>query len=75
MVDKFNRDLSEAQMNMNEESQRASSLQRELDAKESVIEQLEQKLALVSSETKSISSFGMGDVNSDESGAGECCLA
>ncbi|KAK2142010.1 hypothetical protein LSH36_1006g00024 [Paralvinella palmiformis] len=68
MVDKFSKDLSEAQLNMNEESQRASTLQRELDAKESVIEQLEQKLALVSSDTRSISSFGMADVNSDEGG-------
>ena len=70
MVDKFSKDLSEAQLNMNEESQRASTLQRELDAKESVIEQLEQKLALVSSDTRSISSFGMADVNSDEGGTG-----
>jgi multidrug resistance efflux pump len=66
MMDKFQHELSEAQVNLADESQRANRVQMELDAKDSEIEQLQQKLALLNSDTMSVSSGGMGDVNGDE---------
>ena len=64
MVDTFTRERQELQAALHEESQRANRIQMELDAKESEIEQLVQKLALHSSDSMSVCS--LPDSNSDD---------
>ena len=71
MMDKFQHELSEVQMNLLEDNQRANRVQMELDAKESEVEQLQQKLTLLNCDTVSVSSAGMGDVNGDDVLMGE----
>ena len=56
MVEKFNRELSETQAALYEEGQNRLRLQMELDARESEIEQLKQKVMLQNSDTASINS-------------------
>ena len=56
MVEKFQRELSETHAALYEEGQNRLRLQMELDARESEIEQLKQKVMLQNSDTASISS-------------------
>lgn len=56
MVEKFQRELSETQAALYEEGQNRLRLQMEMDARESEIEQLKQKVMLHNSDTASINS-------------------
>lgn len=56
MVEKYQREVSEAQAALYEEGQNRTRLQMELDAKESEIEALVQKVALSNSDTASLHS-------------------
>lgn len=66
MVEKMQRDVAEAQQNVFEENQARQRLQMEMDAKDSEIEQLRQKLAYVNMEGASICSGSIEDSISDE---------
>ncbi|XP_029640242.1 rho-associated protein kinase 2 isoform X1 [Octopus sinensis] len=64
MVEKFQRDISDMTAQMNDEIQAKSKLQMELDAKDSEIEQLQQKLANpdnTSVNSGSVEEFGAED--------------
>uniref|UniRef100_A0A0L8ICJ6 non-specific serine/threonine protein kinase n=1 Tax=Octopus bimaculoides TaxID=37653 RepID=A0A0L8ICJ6_OCTBM len=64
MVEKFQRDISEMVTQMNDEMQAKAKLQMELDAKDSEIEQLQQKLANpdnTSVNSGSVEEFGAED--------------
>ncbi|XP_055942528.1 rho-associated protein kinase 2-like [Argiope bruennichi] len=56
MIARFNKELSEMQALLYDESQAKLKIQMELDSKDSEIEQLQHKLALVNSENASFSS-------------------
>ena len=56
MVNKYSKELSELQAQLQEESHRSTALKMERDSKDSEIEQLQQKVALLKSETASLSS-------------------
>ncbi|GIX66903.1 rho-associated protein kinase 1 [Caerostris darwini] len=56
MITRFNKELSEMQALLYDESQAKLKIQMELDSKDSEIEQLQHKLALVNSENASFSS-------------------
>ena len=56
MVAKFNRELSETHAALYEEGQNRLRLQMELDARESEVEQLKQKVMFQNSDTASINS-------------------
>ena len=66
MVDKHSRELSDLKASLTEESDARTRLQLELDARESEIEQLKQKL--VASDTVSISSGNDLDTDLDAVG-------
>lgn len=66
------RDVAEAQQNVFEENQARQRLQMEMDAKDSEIEQLRQKLAYVNMEGASICSGSIEDSISDENSSGLC---
>ena len=68
MVDKHSRELSDLKASLTEESDARTRLQLELDARESEIEQLKQKL--VASDTVSISSGN--DLDTDLDAVGMC---
>nr|XP_022315785.1 rho-associated protein kinase 1-like isoform X1 [Crassostrea virginica]XP_022315786.1 rho-associated protein kinase 1-like isoform X1 [Crassostrea virginica] len=61
MVEKLQRDLSETQAALFEEGQQKGKLQMELDAKESEIEQLRQKLAVIDNVSINSSHLEDGD--------------
>ncbi|WAR23085.1 ROCK2-like protein [Mya arenaria] len=61
MVEKFQHDLSETQAALYEEGQTRNKLQMELDAKDSEIELLQQKLSFSSLDTASIHSGSLED--------------
>lgn len=61
MVEKMQRDVSEAQQNVYEESQARQRLQMEMDAKDSEMEQLRQKLAFLNSDSASVHSGNMDE--------------
>lgn len=63
MVEKLSRDLSETQAALFEEGQQKGKLQMELDAKESEIEQLRQKLAVSDNVSINSSHLEDGDVS------------
>lgn len=63
MVEKLGRDLSETQAALFEEGQQKGKLQMELDAKESEIEQLRQKLAVSDNVSINSSHLEDGDVS------------
>uniref|UniRef100_A0A0B7A6X7 non-specific serine/threonine protein kinase n=1 Tax=Arion vulgaris TaxID=1028688 RepID=A0A0B7A6X7_9EUPU len=69
-IEKMQRDVLEAQLSVYEESQARQRLQMEIDAKDSEMEQLRQKLTFINSDTSSIiSGNNEGNVsNLDESG-------
>ena len=76
MVEKMQRDVLEAQQSVYEESQARQRLQMEMDAKDSELEQLRQKLAFTNSDTASVNSGNMDESSlsvTDDSG-GEDCL-
>ena len=56
MVEKFQRDLSEVSSALYEEGQFKAKQQMELDSKDSEIEQLRQKLALMNADSTSVNS-------------------
>lgn len=62
MIDKYQRDLSETQGALFEEGQQRSRLQMELDAKDSEIEQLRQKLLVMNVDSASVSSGNMDEL-------------
>ena len=66
-VDSYTRQLNEMQATTYEEGQKVRQLQMEIDAKDSEIEQLKQKVALNSSDTASVHS---GNDLDDEVGGG-----
>jgi septal ring factor EnvC (AmiA/AmiB activator) len=61
MVEKYQRDLSETQAALYEEGQSRNKLQMELDAKDSEIELLQQKLSTTNLDTASIHSGSLED--------------
>ncbi|GFR98507.1 rho-associated protein kinase [Elysia marginata] len=61
MVEKMQRDVLEAQQSVYEESQARQRLQMEMDAKDSELEQLRQKLAFTNSDTASVNSGNMDE--------------
>ena len=61
MVEKFQRDLSETQAALYEEGQTRNKLQMELDAKDSEIELLQQKLTVTNFDTASLHSGSLED--------------
>ncbi|XP_061192680.1 rho-associated protein kinase 2-like isoform X2 [Saccostrea echinata] len=63
MVEKYSRDLSETQAALFEEGQQKGKLQMELDAKESEIEQLRQKLAVMDNMSINSSHLEDGDLS------------
>lgn len=64
MVTRFQKELSEVQALLYDESQAKLKLQMELDSKDSEIEQLQHKVSLVNSETASVNS-GTDNDNDD----------
>ncbi|GFN77047.1 rho-associated protein kinase [Plakobranchus ocellatus] len=71
MVEKMQRDVLEAQQSVYEESQARQRLQMEIDAKDSELEQLRQKLAFTNSDTASVNSGTMDESSlsvTDDSG-------
>lgn len=64
MIEKYSRDLSETQAALYEEGQQRSKLQMELDAKDSEIELLRQKVTFLNADTLSVHS-GNGDGDGD----------
>lgn len=64
MVEKYQRDLSETQAALYEEGQSRNKLQMELDAKDSEIELLQQKLSVMNIDTASIHSGSLEDGDS-----------
>ncbi|RUS78321.1 hypothetical protein EGW08_013925, partial [Elysia chlorotica] len=71
MVEKMQRDVLEAQQSVYEESQARQRLQMEMDAKDSELEQLRQKLAFTNSDTASVNSGNMDESSlsvTDDSG-------
>jgi len=74
MVEKYERDLSETHAALYEEGQSRNKLQMELDAKDSEIELLQQKLSTHSMDTASVHSGSLEDSdlhNSSLSSTGE----
>lgn len=65
ILEKMQRDLSEAQANLLEESQKSQRLQMDLDSKESEMEHLLQKMTIQNSDTMSVNS---GDQDGDDVG-------
>ncbi|CAL1536686.1 unnamed protein product [Lymnaea stagnalis] len=63
MVEKMQRDVLEAQQSVYEESQARQRLQMEIDAKDSEMEQLRQKLAFNNSDTVSVNSGNIGNMD------------
>ena len=61
MVEKFQRDLSETQAALYEEGQTRNKIQMELDAKDSEIELLQQKLSVANLDTASVHSGSLED--------------
>lgn len=61
MVEKYQRDLSETQAALYEEEQSRNKLKMELDAKDSEIELLQQKLSIQNLDTASIHSGSLED--------------
>lgn len=61
MVEKMQRDIGEAQQNVYEEIQSRQRLQMELDAKDSEIEQLRQKISILNVDSASINSGSLED--------------
>lgn len=71
MVEKMQRDVLEAQQSVYEESQARTRLQLEIDAKDSELEQLRQKLAFSNSDTASVHSGNPDDsINVSEDSGG-----
>lgn len=68
MVEKFQRDLSDLQASLYEENQHRIRIKMELDAKDSEIEQLRQKVSLQNSDTVSVHSAGDQDSENDNLG-------
>ena len=66
MVEKHGRDLSETQAALYEEGQQKARFQMELDAKDSDIEQLRQKLACVNIDTASLNNSSLEDSESSD---------
>lgn len=69
MAAKFQKDLQELQSQLLDESAARVRLQMEMDSKDSEIEQLQAKLALLSSESASVSSGG-ADNDAEDSNQG-----
>ena len=65
MAAKFQKEIQELQSQVIDESQMKVRLQMEVDSKDSEIEQLQSRLALLSSETASLSSGGAENENDD----------
>ena len=68
MVEKFQRDMSDLQASLYEENQQRIRFKMELDAKDSEIEQLRQKVSLQNSDTVSVHSAGDQDTENDNLG-------
>lgn len=68
MVARFQKELSEVQALLYDESQARLKLQMERDSKDSEIEQLQQKLSLLHCDTVSINSGGPDTEFQDENG-------
>ncbi|CAG0881848.1 unnamed protein product [Darwinula stevensoni] len=68
MADRCSKELQDIQAFLNEETQSKVKLKMELDSKDLEIEQLQQKLALLNSETISVSS-SLGENDGDDEGS------
>ncbi|XP_070196209.1 rho-associated protein kinase 2-like isoform X2 [Littorina saxatilis] len=66
MVEKMQRDVSESQQNVYEESVSRQRLQMEMDAKDSEIEQLRQKLSMFNADSASLNSGSLEDTSAIE---------
>ena len=72
MVEKYQRDLSDTQAALFEEQQYKGKLQMELDAKDSEIEQLQQKLSFANVDNTSINSGNLTLEDGDTSISSLC---
>ena len=72
MVDKYQREMQDLQASLYEDSQMRTKLQMELDAKDSEVEQLHQKLTVQNADTASVSSGA--DFDNDDGFLGKYCL-
>lgn len=71
MVEKMQRDVAEAQQNIYEEAMIRQRLQMEMDAKDSEIEQLRQKLTYANVDAASINSGGPDDSVVEDANSGK----
>ena len=70
MAAKFQKEIQELQAQVLDESQMKIRLQMEIDSKDSEIEQLQSRIAILSSETASLSSGGADNDTEDAYGQG-----